>query len=283
MGAGKNRSHRKKRISKHVLESVERKKLANVEAGLLAAAAAGAAEAGGGGTSPPTGASAGVEATDTTAATTTTATGGSKESSSRRERKLLNFKDPAEASTYLSLWKHDRADNTASSTTKIWKFNKNTQSWLLRHMYDGNKVNKTTFAILLEYIIAGKCEGVRSNVQEDAKVRARRYKEWEKTTTSTTTEKEMKTTLALMKKDDEGVSSYQRPISSGEAEGAKRSSSLAGVATTATTTTTTANDDEWKTMDEHEKRKVYKRARKALDALETKNEGCGNKSKFIKC
>ena len=270
MGARKNRSHRKKRISKHVLESVERKKLANVEAGLLAAAAAGAAEAGGGGTSPPTGASAGVEATDTTAAatTTTTATGGSKESPSRRERKLLNFKDPAEASTYLSLWKHDRADDaTSSSTTKIWKFNKNTQSWLLRHMYDGNKVNKTTFAILLEYIIAGKCEGVRSNVQEDAKVRARRYKEWEKTTTSTM-EKEMKTTLALMKKDDEGVSSYQRPISSGEAEGAKRSSSLAGVATTATT-----NDDEWKTMDEHEKRKVYKRARKVLDALETKMKG----------
>ena len=138
-------------------------------------------------------------------------------------------------------------------------------------MYDGNKVNKTTFAILLEYIIAGKCEGVRSKVQEDAKVRARRYKEWEKTTTSTT-EKETKTTLALMKKDDEGVSSYQRPISSGEAEGAKRSSSLAGVATTATTTTT-ANDDEWKTMDEHEKRKVYKRARKVLDALETKMKG----------
>ena len=33
------------------------------------------------------------------------------------------------------------------------------------------------------------------------------------------------------------------------------------------------NDDEWKTMYEHEKRKVYKRARKVLDALETKMKG----------
>jgi hypothetical protein len=134
-------------------------------------------------------------------------------------------------------------------------------------MYDGIKVNKTTFAILLEYIIAGKCEGVRGKVREDAKVRARRYKEWE---TTTTTENEMKTTLALMKKEDEGVSSSQQPISSGEVEVLKQgSSSLAGGVTTTATTTTTVNDD-WKTMDEHEKRKVYKRARKVLDTLKTK-------------
>ena len=269
MGAGRNKSHRKKRISKHVLESVERKKLANVEAGLLAAA--GAAEAaGGGGTSlpPAGGASVGVEATRTTT------TGGGKESSSRRERKL---KDPAEASTYLSSWKYDRADinNTTSTTTKRWKFNKNTQSWLLRHMYDGDRVNKATFAMLLEYIIAGKCDGVRSKVREDAKVRARRYKEWE------TTEKEMKTTLALpKKKEDEGASSSRRPISSGGVE-AKRSGGLAGVAIAATTTTA---NDEWKTMDEREKRRVYKRARKVLDTLKTKNEGgIEQSSVYIKC
>lgn len=259
MGAGRNKSHRKKRISKHVLDSVERKKLANVEAGLLAAAAA-AEAAGGGGTSlPPGGASVGVEATETT-----TTTGGGKESSSRRERKL---KDPAEASTYLSSWKYDRADNnTTSTTTKRWKFNKNTQSWLLRHMYDGDRVNKTTFAILLEYIIAGKCDGVRSKVREDAKVRARRYKEWE----TTTTEKEMKPTLALpKKKEDGGASSSRRPISSGGVE-AKRSGGLGGVAIAATSTTA---NDEWKTMDEREKRREYKRARKVLDTLKTKNEG----------
>jgi hypothetical protein len=44
------------------------------------------------------------------------------------------------------------------------------------------------------------------------------------------------------------------------------SSLVLGVATTTTTTTTTVNN-EWKAMDEHEKRKEYKRARKVLDTL----------------
>lgn len=256
MGAGKNKSHRKKRISKHVLESVQRKKLANVEAGLLLSATAEAV-----GTSRPNN-SALVRVEEEAAAA---AGNKKKESSSRRERKL-KLKDPAETSSYLSLWKYDRTSSSTNTTTtndtaaavaaavKQWKFNKNTQSWLLRHMYDSSKVSKTTFTLLLEYIIAGKGVLLQSKVKEDAKFRARRYKEWE-------------TTIKKKKEDLQ-----QQPLTTEDKQGSSSSSSLvSGVTTTATTTTTVNN--EWKTMDEHEKRKEYKRARKVLDTL--KNEGGG--------
>ena len=93
----------------------------------------------------------------------------------KKKKKNDTIKDPEEASSYLSLWKHDR--------NGAWKFNKNTQSWLLRHMYDHVRVSKTSIATLVEYVLssAGGGDGVmKCRTMEDAKRRARRYKKWEK-------------------------------------------------------------------------------------------------------
>ena len=145
MGAGKNKSHRKKRISKHVLEAAEKKNQEQLENNLISAAQ-------------------GEALTDGT-------TDGKQTDSSKSNSKV---KDPIDAASYLTLWNHDRNNKTGA-----WKFNKNTQSWLLRHMYNAEKVNKTTFGILVEYICCGG-EGTRSRVEEEAKQKAIRYKEWEK-------------------------------------------------------------------------------------------------------
>lgn len=43
-------------------------------------------------------------------------------------------KDPSEAEAYLSAWKH------RDSGQGVWKFNKNTQSWLIRNVYEGARL-----------------------------------------------------------------------------------------------------------------------------------------------
>ncbi len=129
MGAGKSKRHRKKRISKHVVESQTRKKQEDAEKQLLAAS-----EGDGGETS------------------TTTDDAAVPSNESKKSTKNTKTKDPEEAASYLTLWNLDR---NSKSTTKNWKFNKNTQSWLLRHMYDFDKVSKSTFATLVDYVCQG--------------------------------------------------------------------------------------------------------------------------------
>ena len=205
MGAGKNKSHRKKRISKHVIQAEERRKQTEVEKQLLLAAENGTSSSV---TTPSTPTE---EKTETTSNTKT--------------------KDPEEAASYLTLWKYDQTNNT-----KSWKFNKNTQSWLQRHMYEGNKVSKTTFATLVDYLTQGG-DRLLSRVEEDAKMRARRYKEWEKKKESSTSE----TT----------------------ADGSTKEESKS---------TSAADDITWNSLDDHDKRKEYKRARKVLDSIKASRE-----------
>ena len=131
MGAGKNKSHRKNRISKHVLQAEERKSLLAEQEAIAAA---------GGGVAPTKKGSVVVVPASSTATTTTT----QKKTNKKKKKKNDTIKDPEEASSYLSLWKHDRSG--------AWKFNKNTQSWLLRHMYDHVRVSKMSFATLVEYV-----------------------------------------------------------------------------------------------------------------------------------
>lgn len=205
MGAGKSKKHRKKRISKHVVESQTRKKQEDAEKQLLAAS-----EGNG---------------------ETSTNTDDAHEP--KKSTKHTKTKDPAEAASYLSLWDLDRK---SESTTKNWKFNKNTQSWLLRHMYDAEKVSKSTFATLVDYICQGG-DKTRLRVEEEAKRRARRYKEWEK------------------KQQNEGDAGQDND----------------DVDDVATKDTSSSPDDEvWNQLDDHDKRKEYKRARKVLDSLKEK-------------
>lgn len=221
MGAGKNKSHRKKRISKHVLQAEERRKQQEVEKKLLSAA-----ENDGGGPS----AAAEVVSTKKSSKDSTPLTPSSSSSS--------KTKDPEEAASYLTLWSYDKTNNT-----KQWKFNKNTQSWLLRHMYDFDKVSKSSFATLVDYLCQGG-EGARSRVEEDAKRRARRYKEWEK-----------KKEQQLQNEGDTGEKAE-------EEEEVKEKNDQQSA----------SDDKAWNELDDHDKRKEYKRARKVLDALKATRE-----------
>mmetsp|Transcript_1875 Transcript_1875/g.4035 ORF Transcript_1875/g.4035 Transcript_1875/m.4035 type:complete len:224 (+) Transcript_1875:61-732(+) len=218
MGAGKNKNHRKKRISKHVIEAGERRKKEEVEKQLVSAAEKGTA----------------APSDDATPANNATPDPAGDSKAMTPTKSSSKTKDPDEASSYIVLWKYDRTNNT-----KQWKFNKNTQSWLLRHMYDFDKVSKTTFATLVEYLCQGG-EGARSRVEEEAKRRARRYKEWEK----------------KQQKGEEGDGSN-------EAEKVVKSTDKEEEA---------SEDAAWKALDDHEKRKEYKRARKVLDSLKAVRE-----------
>lgn len=105
-------------------------------------------------------------------------------------------------------------------------------------MYNAEKVNKPTFGLLVEYICQGG-EGTRCRVEEDAKKKAVRYKEWEKS----------------------------QPNDSGEDEHAKSSPQKSKEFDQNKT-----EDDAWAELNEHDKRKEYKRARKVMDALKTVRE-----------
>jgi hypothetical protein len=238
MGAGKNKSHRKKRISKHVIQAEERKKQSQLEDQLLSAADGG----GGADTSPTSEQSHEVKRKkkETSAASASSQSPASK------------TKDPEEAASYLRLWKYDRDNKkTNPKSSGTWKFNKNTQSWLLRHMYDADKVNKTTYTLLIEYICQGG-EGSRCRVEEDAKRRARRYKEWEKANPSQGGDgKDDKA------EEDDGATKEKSQSKGKKIEGNDEKS----------------EEELWNELNEHDKRKEYKRARKVMESLKAVREG----------
>ncbi|KAL7484633.1 hypothetical protein ACHAW6_010268 [Cyclotella cf. meneghiniana] len=221
MGAGKNKAHRKKRISKHVLEADARKKQAQLESKLITAAEQ---EAGG---------------ISADAAVSNSQPDNAKGSTNKTKEKALSTasktKDPEEAAAYLTLWNEDRNNKHKSNASSgSWKFNKNTQSWLLRHMYDSEKVKKTTHALLIDYICQGG-EGTRSRVEEDAKRRAIRYKEWEK---------------------------KQHGKLEGSGEEKKKEQEKKNK----------EEEEAWADLSDHDKRKEYKRARKVLEAIKAVKE-----------
>eukprot|EP00977_Amphora_coffeiformis_P000401 scaffold108_cov162-Amphora_coffeaeformis.AAC.12 len=179
------------------------------------------------------------EAQQKVVTTITTTTG---ESSSKTKKAAANetVKDPSEASEYLQAWQAKEG----------WKFNKNTQSWLLRHMYEAEKVSKTTFTILLEYMKGLQGKDAKKRVLEEATARAKRYRDYEKSSKDTIT--------------TSGETAEETNPTPKEAEAA---------ATTTSSTSSAAEDDgsyglaHWNTLDDHDKRKEYKRARRILELL----------------
>ena len=204
-GSGKNKVRRKKRISKHVQDAEERRKNNKVVGG--------------------EGESAQEQQQQKEA------------SSAKKKSKGANrhVKDPAEAAAYLSSWKHREAGSG-------WRFNKNTQSWLLRHMYETDKCTKATFTLLVEYLVG--CQGTtRRRLREDAARRALRYKEYEKKSKSTDSDE---------KAADVGNDG-------GDAEEAKEKKKE--------TSDEATDEARFNALDDHDKRKEYKRARKILDTI----------------
>mmetsp|Transcript_13288 Transcript_13288/g.24945 ORF Transcript_13288/g.24945 Transcript_13288/m.24945 type:complete len:220 (-) Transcript_13288:543-1202(-) len=190
-----------------------------------------------------------------TAATSTTATSAAEpqsqsSSGKKKKQKEAHIKDPSEAANYLILWK---------TSKQSWKFNKNTQSWLIRHMYEADKVPKATFSLLLEYLLGAE-GNTRDRIRTEAARRARRYKEHSNRSTDQGDDMETKTEASNTVDNEERKESAKTTVTEKPKEGAKDGTSKE----------LSPGDDEearWRKLDEHDKRKEYKRARKVLDLL----------------
>lgn len=213
MAAGKNKVHRKKRISKHVLGSQKR----NEDDG--------STTTGDDPSAPPS--------KDGAATTTTTAP-------KKKKRKPRTW-DPAAGHAYLSAWKN------RSSGEGVWKFNKNMQSNLIRHMYDCEKTPKGTFSLLIDYIMGSKGEAMRKRMEDDAMMKAMRYKDWEKSRVGEDGDDS--------KVDDDQVK--EDAGSKGTDVGDEEPKS---------------EETRWADLNAHGKRNEYKRARKVIDALKAPKE-----------
>ena len=89
-------------------------------------------------------------------------------------------------------------------------------------------------------------EGARNRVEEEAKRRARRYKGWEKGQKSNAEGGDEEGDENEAEKDEDGADGETKEPS--------------------------AEERAWKELDDHDKRKEYKRARKVLDALKAARE-----------
>jgi hypothetical protein len=156
--------------------------------------------------------------------------------SASKKKKNKNVKDPNEVANYLSQWKKNN-----DGQESVWKFNKNTQSWLIRHMYEADKLSKVSFTLLLEYLNGLKGGDAKSRILTEATRRAIRYKEYEKV------------------RDEKGEKD------GGDA--AEKAPDPAGETTTADLTEQEEDDARFKKLDDHDKRNEYKRSRKILDTL----------------
>ena len=160
--------------------------------------------------------------------------GDATTSATKKKKKAADVvKDPTEASEYLKSWQ----------AKKGWKFNKNTQSWLLRHMYETDKVSKSTFTILLEYMKGLEGKDAKKRVLEEATTRAKRYRDYEKAKEQA--EKEKKEDEESEKNTEENAANTEQKIDGEDNFGFEL----------------------WKALDDHDKRKEYKRARRVLEVL----------------
>jgi len=174
---------------------------------------------------------------------------GPKKSKNRNR----NVKDPAEAALYLKQWQESREGTTES----LWKFHKNTQSWLIRHMYDASKVSKSTFEILVAYLQAmpppkfvTRGGSIKERIRQDATRRVVRYKDHE-----------------ANKPNDDGEANNKGEEDEEVAEGDGNKQPIAPEGNEDDDGEEDNDDVRWLRKSDHEKRKEYKRARKVLESL----------------
>jgi WKF domain len=258
-----NSANRKKRVSKHVLKSRQGKK--RVEEGGddvpatndVAANVIGSGNSGGTG-SPQSSAERGGDS-----GAKAEALPSADHARRRRKRKTISqMKDPGEAASYLKAWKASKTGITTDGATPLggpadaWKFNKNTQSWLIRHMYEFDKVPKGTFSILQEYLKGLEGTLTKERIRTEATWRARRYKEH------------------CNAKQKDGITEESgdghNPDCGGEKEHVNTTPrEKSNVRDPAVSSKEEIEEEEtrWINLDEREKRKEYKRARILLDLL----------------
>jgi len=149
---------------------------------------------------------------------------------SKKKQPNTHTKSPEEVINYLVLW--DTAKESA------WKFNKNTQSWLLRHMYSADHVNKKCFGLLLEYLKGVEGKGILEGVMAAAVKRCELYKKYDEDNND---DKDGD--------DDDGTTPQVGDKGKG---GDDENNQLS---------------KNFLALDEHDRRKVYKRARRVLDVV----------------
>eukprot|EP00929_Paragymnodinium_shiwhaense_P016746 TRINITY_DN125380_c0_g1_i1.p2 TRINITY_DN125380_c0_g1~~TRINITY_DN125380_c0_g1_i1.p2 ORF type:complete len:296 (-),score=112.02 TRINITY_DN125380_c0_g1_i1:172-1059(-) len=83
------------------------------------------------------------------------AKGLSRKARRRQHQRNMHCKEASEGLEYLTRWSAAKEAEAAGKKVKgdaAWKFNKATQAWLLRHLYEPEKVPKDCFKLLLRYI-----------------------------------------------------------------------------------------------------------------------------------
>lgn len=176
-------------------------------------------------------------------------------SENRKSKANTHTKHPEEAASYLTQWKASKNNGSSS-----WKFNKNTQSWLIRHMYEVDKVPKSTFLLLLEYLEGLEGKSIIDRMRIDATRRCRRHKEYCKNSIdSSISEKKGETEVDAGNRGDiNETSSEKSTITKKKAIDSKAELEYEQAL--------------WSKLDDHEKRKQYKRARKILDLIKKGTE-----------
>mmetsp|Transcript_20398 Transcript_20398/g.44162 ORF Transcript_20398/g.44162 Transcript_20398/m.44162 type:complete len:229 (+) Transcript_20398:74-760(+) len=183
------------------------------------------------------------------------ASGGQEGSASENERQNVaathssNVKDPSDVYAYLTGWK---SSGGVSSREGGWKFNKNTQNWLIRHAYDFEKVPKASFTLLMEYLAGLKGDDTKKRLLSDATRRAMRYKEYE--TQAQQQQATVSSEDAETKQDDQKAeeNEIKEKLEQKQLEDARD---------------TGEDRARWEKLSDHDKRKEYKRARKILDCF----------------
>lgn len=177
-----------------------------------------------------------------------------KKKKRRKSKKRCHVKDPKEAHSYLSLWQQQQKED---NDVKLWSFNTNTQSWLIRHMYDVDKIPKGPFTTMVLYLEALKGSS-RQRVQKDAVRRALRYKEWEKKNQGN----EKKKDEVDSERNEEAVT--KNPDDAGDNQGDDDDDDDVD-----DDNDKMAEEKRWGKLSDNDKRKEYKRARKVVDALKS--------------
>jgi hypothetical protein len=163
----------------------------------------------------------------------------------KQKKDKRHIKDPSEVTTYLVAWKEQRQD---------WKFNKNTQSWLLRHCFNDSKLNKATFALFLEYA-AGLQGQSKIWAYKEATRRAKRYKDYE----ANNSESAIVTSATATASEKVEANIETNPTNEKQVDNKEEEKEALD------------EQAQWQALDYHAKRKEYKRARKVLDVLSRKS------------
>jgi WKF domain len=183
----------------------------------------------------------------------------SDQSQTKAAKRRQQVKDLLDVAGYLTAWKthqQKHSDGVGKSLSKsIWKFNKNTQSWLMRHLYNSTKVTKTIFNDALPYFVSANDE-VQQRLRHDATIRALRYQQYSSTSpTSASPQNPINTD------SNDSHSQISSKLTSSE------SASNRNAHDANNSNISLPDDAQWILLNDHDKRKEYKRARKVLDTI----------------